>query len=83
MEKYRSEAHDAATQCNVRSMDACSAHAGTLYLSLSFQYLRQEICDEILTDANQKYATPKLIKKLMCAFQDLEVRNRCVRQCFC
>jgi hypothetical protein len=38
-----------------------------------YQYLWKEICDEILTEANQEYATPKLITKLMYAFRDIQV----------
>ncbi|CAM4785220.1 unnamed protein product [Rotaria magnacalcarata] len=35
-------------------------------------YLWKEICDEILTETNQRYATPKLITQLMYAFRDIQ-----------
>ncbi|CAF0791592.1 unnamed protein product [Adineta ricciae] len=35
-------------------------------------FLRKEICDEILTERNKKYATPMLIIKLMYAFRDIQ-----------
>ncbi|CAF1405790.1 unnamed protein product, partial [Adineta steineri] len=35
-------------------------------------YLWKEICDEILTETNQRYATPKLIISLMYAFRDIQ-----------
>lgn len=37
------------------------------------KYLWKEICDEILTETNQEYATPKLITQLMYAFRDIQV----------
>ncbi|CAF4592052.1 unnamed protein product [Rotaria sp. Silwood1] len=36
------------------------------------KYLWQEICNEILTEAKQEYATPKLITQLMYAFRDIQ-----------
>ncbi|CAF2439607.1 unnamed protein product [Rotaria sp. Silwood2] len=36
------------------------------------KYLWEEICDEILTEGKQQYATPKLITQLMYAFRDIQ-----------
>lgn len=39
-----------------------------------FKFLWNEVCDEILTEVNQQYVTPKLITKLMYAFRDIQVQ---------
>ena len=36
------------------------------------KYLWEKICDEIFTEDNQEYATPKLITQLMYAFRDIQ-----------
>ena len=39
----------------------------------SSKFLWNEVCDEILTEANQHCVTPKLITQLMYAFRDIQV----------
>ena len=48
--------------------------SNTLDVFFQLKFLWNEVCDEILTEANQQCVTPKLITKLMYAFRDIQVR---------